>query len=67
MKVTITRTQHTVVVIVDGDISPDEWAVVCNDHDLAGRHLAINDYTVDGDRHCWHFTLLPVHEELEIA
>lgn len=67
VKVTVTRTQQTVIVVVDGDITPDEWAVVCHDHDLTGRHLAINDYAVDGDRHCWQFTLLPVNEEVEVA
>lgn len=67
MKVTVTRTEHTVIVVVDGDITPEEWMVVCNDYDLTGRHLGINDYTVDGDRHCWHFTVLPATAEVEVA
>ena len=67
MNITVTRTKRAIVVIADGDPTPEEWHSVCVEYGLAGRHLRIDDYTVDDSRHCWYFTLLPVNEEVEVA
>lgn len=67
VNITVTRTKRAIVVISDGDPSPEEWLTVCAEHGLTGRHIRIDDYTVDNTRHCWYFTLLPVNEEVEVA
>lgn len=67
MNITVTRTNRTIVVVSDGDPSPEDWAAACAANGLTGRHLRVDEYTVDDARHCWYFTLLPVNEEVEVA
>jgi len=67
MSISITRTDRTVVVVADGDITPEQWLVVCDQHGLRGEQVAVDDYTTDGDRHSWMFTLLPQDQQLEAS
>lgn len=67
MNATITRTEHSIVVVVDGDITPEQWYTLCAVHGLRGRHVHVEDYTTDGHRHTWRFTLLPHVTPVEVT
>jgi hypothetical protein len=67
MEIAVTRTDRSVVVIVDGEITLDEWVAVCDQYDLRGQHVRVDDYTTEGDRHSWWFTLLPHREQVEVS
>ena len=67
MNIAITRTARSVVVVADQDFEQDEWLEVCREHGLLGQHVSVDDYTTDGTRHCWQFTILPVHDTAEVV
>ena len=67
MSITVTRTERSIVVVSDQDFEQDEWLDVCREHDLLGRHLSVDDYSTDGTRHYWQFTILPVHDTAEVT
>jgi len=66
MEIAITRTDRSIVVIVDGDITQEQWLDVCDEYNLRGEHVRVDDYTTEGDRHSWWFTLLPHNQKVEV-